>query len=145
MVGKPAFGSATCLGREVERRLFLDRRLALAGVRGEDRDSRGREHEAGADDERALVAVGRRLGDCVAGMEQRVGPCGGEGGEDRQPDRAAELLTGVQEPGREAGPFLADSGIRRGGDAREDAAEADRGDQELGQDVRDIRAADRDP
>ena len=136
-----ACGSLTCLGREVECRLFLDHRLALAGVRGEDRDGRGREHEAGARHERALVAVGRRLSDgVVADVEQRVGACGGEGGEDRQAERGAELLPGVQESGRQAGPVLADAGVRRRRDAREEAAEADRGDQQAGQDVRDIGA-----
>jgi hypothetical protein len=55
--------------------------------------------------------VGRRLGDgVVAAVEQRVAACGGEGGEDCQAKRRTELLPGVQEPGRQACPVLADSG-----------------------------------
>ena len=127
-------------------RLFLDHRRALTRVRGERRDDRRREHEDRAGQERPLVAVSRRLGDrVVAGVLQRVGASGGERGEDRQTERGAELLAGVQEPGGEAGLVLVDAGVRRRRGAREDAAQADRGDHEAGQDVRDVRAVDRDP
>ena len=64
-------GGPGVLGGQIENGLLLRRRLAPAAVGGEDRDDRGGEHEAGAGDERALVAVGRRLGEgVVAAVEQ---------------------------------------------------------------------------
>src|SRR4029450_4653976 len=63
-----------CLGREVERRLFLDRR-GLALVAGQERDGTGGEHEDGSDEEGELVALGRGVGDRrLAGLQDRCGP-----------------------------------------------------------------------
>ena len=78
-------------------------------------------------------------------MEQRVGACGGERREDRQAEGSAKLLARVQESGCETGLVLADTGVGRGGGADENRAEAEGGDQESRQDVRDVGAVDRDP
>ncbi len=130
------------MSKRRDRAPALPRRRCLAGVGRQERDDTGREHEAGAGHERALVPVGRRLGDAVvAGAKQPVGVRGGQGGEDRQAQRGAELLARVQEPRRETGPVLADTGVRCRGRADEDSAEAERGDQQAGQDVGDVGAA----
>ena len=135
----------SCLGGEVERRLFLDDGRLLAGVPRQERDDAGREHEHGAGHERALVPLRRGLGDGVAAaVQQRAGACGGESGEDRQAERGAELLPRVQEPGGQACLVLADAGVGRRGQTGEYPAEADRDDEEAGQDVREVGAVDRD-
>src|SRR5205823_11844330 len=135
LVGEPPGGSPTSLGRKVERRLLLDGRC-FACVAGQERNDAGRQHEGGARHQRPLVPVGRRRGDAVAGVRQRGGARGGEGGQDRQAEGGAELGTRVQESGRETGLVLADARVGRGGDTGKDGTEPERRDQEPGQDVR---------
>jgi hypothetical protein len=61
----------------------------------------------------------------------------GDGEEDRQAERGADLLTGVQESGRQAGLVLVDPGVGRRGRADEEPADAEACDQEAGQEVGD--------
>ena len=68
-----------------------------------------------------LEAAGERRGRGVAGMEQRLGVAGGDARGDRDPDRSAELLGGVQKPGREPGLVLLDA--RERGDRDRDERE----------------------
>jgi hypothetical protein len=108
------------------RLLCLDDGRRLACVPCQERDGSGREHEQGADHERALVPVGRRLRERrVPGIKQRAPAGGGERGEDRQPERGAELLSRVQEPGGETGLLLVDAGVGRRSQTGEDPAHAE--------------------
>jgi hypothetical protein len=76
-VGEPVWLS-TCLGREVEGRLFLGlflgdgRRLARVG--SQQRDGRAGEHDHGAAEECMSVPVRCRLGErFVTGAQKRLG------------------------------------------------------------------------
>jgi hypothetical protein len=63
-------GSPGCLGRLVERRLFLDDRGGgLTFVGSQERHEGRRENDAGPDQERLLVAVGGGLSEAVAGAQ----------------------------------------------------------------------------
>jgi hypothetical protein len=65
-----ARGSPGCLGRQVERRLFLDDRGGgLAAVGRQERHDGCRKDDERADQECALVAVGRGLSETVAGAQ----------------------------------------------------------------------------
>ena len=90
-----------------------DRGGGLTAVgRQESHDGR-REDDERADQECALVAVGRGLSEAVAGAQDRLRLCGGDRREDRQPERGTELLAGVEQPGGETGLVLVDAGVRR--------------------------------
>jgi hypothetical protein len=64
-----ARGSPGCLGRQVERRLFLVGLSGLAAVGRQEGDDGRCEDDERADQECALVAVGRGLGEAVAGAQ----------------------------------------------------------------------------
>ena len=76
--------------------------------------------------ERLLESGGECRGGGVAGVKQRLGVAGGDARGDRDPDRAAELLAGVQQSGREPGLLLLHAGERgdRDRDERERGARA---------------------
>ena len=57
--------------------------------------------------------------------EELVGAVGGDRGEDGEPERAAELHGGVEQPGGDAGLVGRDAFGGGGGDAGEDGAEPD--------------------
>ena len=64
---------------------------------GEDRPGDG---EPGADEERPVKTLGQGDGRAVdAGVEQALGTAVGDGREDREPERAADLLGGVDQTG----------------------------------------------
>ena len=69
--------------------------------RGQDRTGH---RETGTDQERPVEALGERDDVVVhAGVEQALGAAVGDGREDRQTERAADLLRGVDQPGRQPG------------------------------------------
>ena len=98
----------------------------LAGVGGHEGDERGGEHEPRTDQEGALEAGGEGERGVAARVEDGVGACGGDGGEDGEAERAAELHGGVEQPGRDARLVGWDAVGGRGGDAGEDGAGAER-------------------
>ena len=63
-------------------------------------------------------------------VEDGVGAVGGGGGEDGEPERAAELHGGVEQPGGDAGLVRGDAFGGGGGDAGEDGAGSDRDDDD---------------
>ena len=65
--------------------------------------------------------------------------------EDREPERAADLLGGVEQRGGEAGLVGGHAGVGGGGDGDEHGAEAERHDHHARQQVGDVGAVDGDP
>src|SRR4029453_13756608 len=76
--------------------------------------------------------------------EQRAGTGGGDGGEDRQPERGTQLLGGGQQAGGEPGLIRRDAGVGGGGDGHQDGPHPDRHDHQAGKQVLGIAAVDRD-
>ena len=95
-----------------------------------------------ADEERPVKPLGQRDGGAVdAGAEQALGAAVGDRGEDREPERAADLLGGVDQPRGE--PRLVRLGPGHGGDRHrhEREPEADGGQQRRAEHVGHERAA----
>ena len=82
------------------------------GIRRPQRDHGRGEDEGAADEQRALEAGGEGVGRRGVRNQQVVGPAGGDRGEDRQTERSAELLRGVQQRRGEAGLVSRDPGVR---------------------------------
>ncbi len=89
------------LGNRVGELVAADERVDRRDGEQADRD----EHP-----ERVLEAAGERRGCGAAGVQQRLGVADGDARGDRDPDRSAELLRGVQEPGREPGLVFLNAG-----------------------------------
>ena len=85
------------LGRGGRDRFVADER--------EDRRN-GEQADPAEHPERLLKPAGECRGRGVTGVKQRLGVAGGDARGDRDPDRAAELLAGVQQSGREPGLVL---------------------------------------
>ena len=78
------------------------------------REDRAEDREAGADDERALEALGERDRHATSPPAASVvGAAVGDRGEDRQAERAADLLRRVDQPGGQAGLVRLDARSRR--------------------------------
>src|SRR5213592_2724684 len=74
-------------------------------VAADEREDRreGEQRDRAEHPERLLEAAGEGGGCGITGVHQRLGVARGHARGDRDPDRSAELLRGVQEPGRETG------------------------------------------
>jgi hypothetical protein len=88
----------------------VDAGLAAA-VGGAQCDDGGGEQEGRAGQQGALETCGERGIPWSVRGEQRAGACGGDGGEDRQPERGTQLLGGVQQAGGEPGLVLGDAAL----------------------------------
>ncbi len=92
-----------------------------------------------------MEARGERLGQGRAGCEQVAGARGRDRGEDREPERGADLLGGVEQRGGEPGLIGRHAGVRGRGDGHKHRADAQRHDHQAGEQVGEVGAADRDP
>src|SRR5919201_3716159 len=76
--------------------LWLPLAARIGGLEG---DERGSEDEDAANQQRPLEAARERVRRRGVGGEQMLRTARGEGGEDRQPERSAELLRRVEQRG----------------------------------------------
>ncbi len=79
----------------------------------------------------------------VLGAAERRGVAGRDRREDREPERTADLLRGVEQPRGEALVLVLEPGRRDQRQRHEDGAHAERGEDERGQDVGEVGAVDR--
>src|SRR5215218_10290858 len=101
------------------------------------REDRAGDRYPGTGEEGVLEALGQRDGGRLAGGHGVVGAAVGDGGEDRQAERAADLLRRVDQAGRQARLVRLNPADRCDGHRHERQAEADRGEQRREQDVAD--------
>src|SRR6266516_5949041 len=94
-------------------------RLA-AGVGGAQPDDGGGKQEERAGQQGALETTGKRFVRPGVRGEQGAGTRGGDGGEDRQAERGAELLGGSQQARGESGLVRRDTSVGGGGDGDQD-------------------------
>src|SRR5215217_4758777 len=105
-----------------------------------DREDRAGDRYPGAGEEGVLEALGQRDRRRLAGGHGVVGTAVGDGGEDRQAERAADLLRRVDQARGQTGLVRLDAADRSDGHRDEREAEADRGEQRREQDVADEAA-----
>src|SRR5215831_10112922 len=123
--------------------------LLRYGARPAEEEERERDPDPGEDgdgEEGRLEAFGQRDEPVGAGVRGQVvlGAGDGDGSDDRDPERRADLEAGVAEPGGEPGLAFGHPG--EGGDRGGDEGEADAGaeDEQAEEDVTEVAAADRD-
>src|SRR5919198_595774 len=104
LCGRSAGGGERRLG-VADARLGNGGRDRFAADEREDRRN-GEQADRAEHPERLLESAGKRRGGGVAGVKQRLGVAGRDTRGDGDPDRAAELLAGVQQSGREPGLLL---------------------------------------
>ena len=113
-------------------------RARRAAAQHDRRDDERRDRERRGERERGAVAVDQRGG--VGGAARAVGR---DGRQDRDAERAADLLGRVDEARREAGVLGRDAGHRERHQRGDDEAGADAHQQQRGKDVDEVAAVDR--